>query len=118
MNAAGAESRAERTSLLHKDFIIHEAGGLPFSGDYRGASGFFELMARMTDVLTFTPGPISLHEVGKVNVVARFRLAFTSRASGQSVETNVVEFYTVRDGLIAELDVYYKDPSAVAGLLT
>jgi hypothetical protein len=31
---------------------------------------------------------------------------------------SLVETYTVRDGLIVELDVYYKDPSAVAALLT
>ncbi len=29
----------------------------------------------------------------------------------------LVELYTVRDGLIVELDVYYKDPSAVARVL-
>ena len=30
---------------------------------------------------------------------------------------SLVEIYTVRDGLIVELDVYYKDLSAVAALL-
>jgi hypothetical protein len=30
---------------------------------------------------------------------------------------SLVEVYTVRNGLIVELDVYYKDPSAVAKLL-
>jgi len=29
----------------------------------------------------------------------------------------LVEVYTLRDGLIVELDVYYKDASAVAALL-
>jgi hypothetical protein len=44
-------------------------------------------------------------------------VTFTSRASGKSVEMRLVEVYTVRNGLIVELDVYYKDPSAVAALL-
>jgi uncharacterized protein len=44
----------------------------------------------------------------------RTRMKFTSRGSGRSAEVGLVEIYTVRDGLIAELDVYYKDPSAVA----
>ena len=30
---------------------------------------------------------------------------------------SLVEIYTVRDGLIVDLDVYYKDPSAVTALL-
>jgi len=30
---------------------------------------------------------------------------------------DLVEIYRVSDGLIVELDVYYKDPSAVAAML-
>jgi ketosteroid isomerase-like protein len=44
--------------------------------------------------------------------------SFTARVSGKSVEMSLVEVYTVRDGRIAALDVYYKNPSAVAALLT
>ena len=50
-------------------------------------------------------------------VVLYYRLTFTARASGKSVEMGVAEVFTVRDGLIAELDVYYKNPSAVVALL-
>jgi uncharacterized protein len=118
MAATGTERRNERRSLLHDDFVVHEAGGLPFSGDYHGSRGFFELLNRMNDVLELTAGPITTHPLGEDAVAARFRLTFTSRASGKSVEMGLVEIYTVRDGRIAELDVYYKDPAAVAALLT
>jgi uncharacterized protein len=117
MAATGAERLDERRSLLHDDFVVHEAGGLPFSGDYHGSQGFFELMTRMSDLLDLTPGPIATDALGDDAVAARFRLTFTSRASGKSVEMGLVEIYTVRDGRIAELDVYYKDPAAVAALL-
>jgi hypothetical protein len=50
-------------------------------------------------------------------VAMRYRLTFTARAFGRSVQMGLVEIYTVPDGLIVELDVYYKDPSAVAALL-
>jgi hypothetical protein len=46
-----------------------------------------------------------------------FRLTFTARSSGKHVEMDLVEIYTIRDGLIIKLDVYYKDPSAVAALI-
>ena len=115
--ATGVERRNERRSLLHDDFVVHEAGGLPFSGDYHGSQGFFELLNRMNDVLELTAGPITTAPLGGDTVAARFRLTFTSRASGKSVEMRLVEIYTVRDGRIAELDVYYKDPAAVAALL-
>jgi uncharacterized protein len=117
MAATGAERRDERRNLLHDDFVVHEAGGLPFSGDYHGSQGFFELLNRMNDVLELTVGPITTDPLGDGAVAARFRLTFISRASGKSVEMGLVEIYTVRDGRIAELDVYYKDPAAVAALL-
>jgi ketosteroid isomerase-like protein len=117
MAAAGAERRNERRSLLHDDFVLHESGGLPFSGDYHGPSGFFELLDTMNDVLELAAGPITTEPLGDNAVAARFRLTFVSRASGKSVEMPLVEIYTVRDGRIAELDVYYKDPAAVTALL-
>ncbi len=50
-------------------------------------------------------------------IVSRFRLTFTACASGRTTEMSLVELYRVSDGLIVELDVYYKDPSAVTALL-
>jgi uncharacterized protein len=118
MTSVGTEQRAERSGLLHKDFVVHAAGGLPFSGGYWGATGFFERLERMNDELELAPGPIAVDPVGEHEVVARFRLKFTSRASGASVEMGIIEIYTLRDGRIAELDVYYKDAAAVTDLLT
>jgi uncharacterized protein len=117
MAATGAERQNERRSLLHDDFVVHEAGGLPFSGDYHGSQGFLELLNKMNDVLELTAGPVTTDPLGDDAVAARFRLTFTARASGKSVQMGLVEIYTVRDGRIAELDVYYKDPAAVAALL-
>jgi ketosteroid isomerase-like protein len=115
--ATGAERRDERRSLLHDDFVLHESGGLPFSGDYHGPLGFFELLAKMNDALELAAGPVTIEPLGDNAVAARFRLTFTSRASGKTVEMPLVEIYSVRDGQITELDVYYKDPAAVTALL-
>src|ERR1700744_5499803 len=117
MAAAGEEPLNERCSLLHDDFFVHEAGGLPFGGDYHGPQGFFELLNRMNDLLELKAGPITTYPLGNDAVAARFRLTFIARASGKSVQMGLVEIYSVRDGRIAELDVYYKDPAAVAALL-
>ncbi len=117
MSATGAEGRSERSRLLHEDFVVSSAGGLPFSGEYRGQQGFFDLMGKMNDVLELAPGPITLNPLGHDAVAASFRLTFTARSSGKHVEMDLVEIYTISDGLIAKLDVYYKDPSAVAALI-
>ena len=104
-------------SLLHDDFVIHAAGDVPYSGDYRGAEGFSELIAKMVAVLEFTPSSAMKYIFDGDNVVLHYRLAFTSLASGKSIETGVTEVFSARDGLIVDLDVYCKNPSAVAALL-
>jgi ketosteroid isomerase-like protein len=117
MSATGADGRPERTRLLHEDFVVSSAGGLPFSGEYHGPQGFFDLIGKMYEVLELAPGPITLNPLGQDAVVARFRLTFTARSSGNHVEMDLAEIYTISDGLIVKLDVYYKDPAAVAALI-
>jgi ketosteroid isomerase-like protein len=107
----------EMGRLLHDDFIAHEAGGLPYSGDYRGLSGFRNLLEKMNHAMTLSPGPFTSEPLGKNAVVLRFSLTFTARSSGRSVTMDLIEVYTLRNGKIVDLDVYYKDPAAVTALL-
>ena len=104
-------------SLLHPDLVVHTAGGLPYSGDYYGPQGFFELFAAMTQAMDLTPGSLRQQSLDEQTVVSRFRLRFVARASGKSAEMDLVEIYRLSDGLIVELDAYYKDSSAVANVL-
>jgi uncharacterized protein len=115
--ALGDRDFTKVESLLHRDLVVHTAGGLPYSGEYYGPQGFLELFAAMTQVLDLTPGPLRQQSLDEQTVVSRFRLRFVARASGKHAEMDLVEIYQVSDGLIADLDVYYKDPSAVAAVL-
>ncbi|OCB08084.1 hypothetical protein A5644_07965 [Mycobacterium intracellulare subsp. yongonense] len=107
----------EMGRLLDDDFVAHEAGGLPYSGDYRGLSGFRGLLETMNDAMTLSPGPFTSEQLGESAVALRFSLTFTVRASGKSVTMNLIEVYTLRNEKIVDLDVYYKDPAAVTALL-
>jgi len=115
--ALGDRDLTEVKSLLHRDLVVHTAGGLPYSGDYYGPQGFLELFAAMTQAMDLTPGPLRQQSLDEQTVVSRFRLRFVARASGRCVEMDLVEIYRLSGGLIVELDVYYKDPSAVAAVL-
>jgi uncharacterized protein len=117
VKAIAGEQFDDARALLDREFVVYEAGGLPYSGEYHGPDGFFELLGKMNQAMELTPGETFQYLLADGTVAIRGRLKFTSRASGQSVEMGLVEIYTVRDGLIVELDVYYKDPSAVAALL-
>jgi ketosteroid isomerase-like protein len=104
-------------SLLHDEFVAHAAGDVPYSGDYRGSAGFLELVTNMSDVLEVVPSSEMQFLADGDKVVLHYRLTFTGRASGESAEMTMAEVFTLRDGLIAELDVFYKNPSAVRALL-
>ena len=104
-------------SLMAADFVCYEAGGLPYSGEYHGPDGFFELAGKIFGAMELTPGSEVQFLRNGDTIAARFPLTFTSRATGKSVHMTFCEIYKVRDGLITELDVYYKDPAAVTALL-
>lgn len=116
MVAFGEGRLDDAFALLHDEFVVHAAGDVPYSGDYHGAEGFSELLGKMLPVLDLTPSPDMEFLVDGDKVVLYYRLTFTALASGASVEMGVTEVLAVRDGRIAELDVYYKNPSAVAAL--
>lgn len=108
----------EALVLLHEDAVVRESPGLPFGGDYHGRSGFLELAKSLDRTFeTANVTGIEFLEAGNT-VVLRMTSRFTERNSRRVAETPIVEVVTVVDGQIAEIDVYYKDPSAVAALLT
>jgi len=72
----------------------------------------------MIEVPELTPRTEMTYFVHGGRVAIYYRLTLTSRASGQSVEMRVAELFSVREGRITELDVFYKSPSAVAALLS
>jgi uncharacterized protein len=113
----GTGNFEDATALLDDEFVIHSPKALPYGGDYHGKEGFGQLVANMLE--GFDPVPIGTPDYvgGEGDVVAvRIPSRFTWRASGQSVDMNVVEVATVRDGKIVQLDIYYKDPGALATL--
>ena len=117
VRALGDGRLDDAQGLLHDDLVVTEAGGLPFSGEYCGARGFVELLSEITKYFELMLGPtIEYLSTGQM-VAMRGRMTFTSRTSGRSVEIGLVELFEVRHGLIVDLDIYYKDPTAVASLL-
>jgi ketosteroid isomerase-like protein len=117
VDAIGEGRLDDARRLLDDEFVCHAAAGLPYSGDYRGHEAFFGLLTKIYEVLELTPSPEMQFISDDGNVVLYYRLTFTARTLGKSVEIAVAEVLSVRDGLIVELDVFYKNPSAVEALL-
>jgi uncharacterized protein len=117
MQAIMAERLDDARSMLHDDLVVDETRGVPYGGEYHRPQGFFELLGKINADLELAPGQPVQFLLADDTVAIRYRLRFFARSSGASEEMRVVEIFTVRDGLITELDVYYKDPTAVAALL-
>lgn len=102
--------------VLHEELIIRVPPGLPYSGDYHGPDGFLDDMSRIIEL--YEPVPVRVDYLATGDpVVLKILGRFTSRTTGRSLETDIVELFHVRDGKIAELDIYYKDPAAITALL-
>lgn len=103
-------------STIHADCVVHESQALPYPGDWHGPAGFGELVGKLVEYFDVK---FSSYEVidGGDTVAMRAFATFTSRASGQSLETSIVEIYRFRDGQIIDADIFYKDPSAIRELV-
>jgi hypothetical protein len=49
MQAMVEERFDDARSLLHDEFVVYEAGGVPYSGEYHCPESFFKLFAQMNE---------------------------------------------------------------------
>jgi ketosteroid isomerase-like protein len=104
----------EVLSLLHEDIVVHEAPSLPYAGDHRGHDGFLKLAEAFNRVWEMTsPLDLTVLDAGETAVVVLVRYDVVARATGNALTLDHVEIYTVRDGKISDLDVYYRDTAAM-----
>jgi uncharacterized protein len=101
-------------SLLTEDIVVHEATSLPYGGEHRGHDGFLALVDIFTSVWEMTSElDLTFLDTGGARVVVLVAYDVVARATGRPFRLDHVEVYTVRDGRIADLDIYYKDTAAM-----
>lgn len=103
-------------SLLHPGIVISEADALPYPGDHVGLEGFQNLLGKMLEPFEMVIQGFEISDAGSI-IVVKLLMEFKSRASGRTVTMPSVELYSVADGRIAKIDVYYKDTKALAELV-
>jgi ketosteroid isomerase-like protein len=104
--------------LVSPECVVHEPADLPYGGDYVGVDGLLEMFGAVTRDLDFSvTGRPELLPVGDGRVLVRMIASFVHRTSARTASFPIAEIYTVRDGQIVDIDVFYKEPGAIRALL-
>ncbi len=95
----------------HPDLTVREAPSLPYRGTYVDLRGQYQLLADVDELWEFEGGApeVTFWDAGDGLVVSKVTGRATLRATDEVVDFNVVELFTVRDGLLADIEVYYWD---------
>lgn len=96
-------------SAIHPDGVLHEADSLPYAGDWHGHDGFRQLVGIMLSSFDLKILGYEVYTSAPDTVTMKAEGTFTSKKSGRSSTMPLVEIYKIRDGLIVDADIYYKD---------
>jgi hypothetical protein len=109
-------------TLLHDDVLVREAPSLPYGGDHHGVGGFMHVVDAVDEYWEFVGGTKSFQmdivEIDPETVLMRVDTEAIARPTGVRFLMRVVEFFTVRDGKIAVVDVHYWDTAAMCQALS
>ncbi|KAA2258162.1 nuclear transport factor 2 family protein [Solihabitans fulvus] len=109
----GGARFADMAACLDPEVVMRQAPGLPYGGEWRGhagIAGFMAAMSREWSSLEFLEQEFS---VDGDTVMVMNRGLLRSRATGRVLDTWVIQWMTVRNGLVAEIRPFYWDTAAV-----
>lgn len=104
-------------AYLAPDVLMAQAGVLPYGGEWTGRdgfAGFLEAFGKAWSALEFIEQRF-VSDGDTVAVYSRGRL--TSRDTGRTLETELVQWITFRDGMIAAFRPFYLDTAGVLDVL-
>lgn len=112
--AAGEGDWDTVASLIHPDFVLYEAKGLPFGGEWRGKDALQRCAAAMYG--TWAEANVDIHDItgGDQWAVVVLTLTMTPKNGGETFKQTVCEAGSFEDGLLKELRIHYFDAAEVA----
>ena len=90
-------------SLLHDEFVLHEAECLPFGGEWRGKDALQRCAAAMYG--TWAEAKVDIHDItgGDTWAVVVLTLTMTPKDGGETFQQTVCEAGSFEDGLLKDL---------------
>ena len=100
-------------ALMHPEVEVFEPASLPYGGTWKGRDGFAELLQKIMGLADLSIGDDpKIHETSD-GLIMEMQVTFTSHKDGEAFATSAVEVDRLRDGLVREIDVFYKDVAAI-----
>jgi ketosteroid isomerase-like protein len=113
-----AAHKADEAGMLeraHSDFVVHEAAGMPYAGDYVGMAGWYDVFGKVTG-LWKDVGIETTRIIGDENgdhFVVCINFTGKSPDRSESFATTMLEHWIFRDGKIQECWPHYWDTHAM-----
>lgn len=104
------------TTSFHPNLMVHEAASLPFGGQHKGLDAFADMLKSLGATYDIAVTDRDLRSAGDA-VILHMDLTVTSRTTGRSASLPAIEIYRFTDGLISDIDAFYKDTKAMVDLL-
>jgi ketosteroid isomerase-like protein len=100
-------------ALLDDDVRISLPASIPHGGIYRGKAGARQLRDKLIAAWADFRVEILEHLQGSDSVIVLIRLNAVAKATGNSVDMQIAEFWRFRARKVVELAAYYFDTKAV-----
>jgi ketosteroid isomerase-like protein len=101
-------------TYIHEDIVVHEAPSLPYPGDHYGHEGLLRMLGAFVEVWEIRSGlDLRVLDGGPNRAVGTVQLDVVAKATGIPVKLRLTEIYTMRDGKIADIEVYYWDTAEI-----
>lgn len=116
--AAGGFGNADYQTVaayLDPNVVLYQAPGLPFTGTgtWRGHEGMERFLAAFSQTWESMEFVEQEHWGDDDTVIVRNRVRFRARATGQEVDTVIIQLIRVRGGRMLECRPFYWDPQAI-----
>jgi len=104
-------------TALHADFRVVESPALPFGGTFNGMEGFNALVGQIFEMYSeFIPQPKNI-AVGGNQVMVEVDIRLTGKATGKTIDTQLIEVFTFENDKLIEIKPYYFDTDLLASIL-
>jgi ketosteroid isomerase-like protein len=105
---------ADQLSLLHPDVVVHIPPSMPYGGDHVGREAFVRMAEAMGATWRVSDGlDMTFTALSEDQVACLVSWTAESRHTGRRLPMLQHELYTIADGQITDIRIFYWDTAAV-----